>query len=348
MQAFFSTINSLLANRALLKGLGVGDASSSATFALLLTICKDATSRIAVIVFAHRFGLAIEPDAKRYRFLADLCNDSAFFFELASPYLGPWAKMCALGVGEALRATCGVAAGASKAALSAHFARLDNLAELNAKEASQETAVGLMGLLCGTLVVNYIQGPRAVLGSMIAFVLAHLWMNYLAVRSVVLNTFNRQRATIVYQEFLRSGTVLTPEEVGQREQILLWSPVIKRDGVTLATISMASSYRDAMGSSRVSNYEKLSFENTLVCLWGRPLIVKIMLLDTATPCDAITAWFTALEFALGYNTSRDPERLQWKQLGLCDALKAQGWNLDAQCLETEAPIRVQMMDSKMT
>ena len=143
LQAFFSTITSLLANRALLQGLGVGDANSSATFAMLLTILKDAMSRIATIVFAQRFGLRIEPDAKRYRFLADLFNDTAFFLELYSPYFGSWGKILALTTGEALRALCGVAAGASKAALSMHFAKQDNLAELNAKEASQETAVGL-------------------------------------------------------------------------------------------------------------------------------------------------------------------------------------------------------------
>ncbi|KAG8419458.1 hypothetical protein J3458_004323 [Metarhizium acridum] len=43
LQAFFSTITSLLANRALLQGLGVGDADSSATFAMLITILTDAT-----------------------------------------------------------------------------------------------------------------------------------------------------------------------------------------------------------------------------------------------------------------------------------------------------------------
>ncbi|TQS32174.1 hypothetical protein Golomagni_07519, partial [Golovinomyces magnicellulatus] len=179
LQAFFSTITSLLANRALLKGLGVGDANSSATFALLLTILKDAMSRVATIVFAHRFGLQIEPDAKRYRFLADLFNDSAFFLELYSPYLTPWGKVAALSIGEALRALCGVAAGASKAALSVHFAKHDNLAELNAKEASQETAVGLVGLLVGTLVVKTIEDHTSVVYLMILLVFAHLGMNYL-------------------------------------------------------------------------------------------------------------------------------------------------------------------------
>ena len=142
-QAFCSTITSLLANRSILKGLGVGDASTSATSAVLLTVLKDGISRIATIGFAWRFGLSIEQDAKYYRFIADAFNDSAFFLDLAVPFLSTGYKIIFLVGAEALRALCGVAGGASKAAISQHFARAGNLAELNTKEASQETAVGL-------------------------------------------------------------------------------------------------------------------------------------------------------------------------------------------------------------
>ncbi|KOS20150.1 UPF0420 protein [Escovopsis weberi] len=181
LQAFFSTIISLLASRALLQGLGVGDASSSTTFAVFLTILKDAMSRIATVIFAYKFGLRIEPEAKRYRFLADVFNDTAFFLELYSPYLGSWGKIVALSTGEALRALCGVAAGASKAALSVHFAKHDNLAELNAKEASQETAVGLFGLLAGSFLVKHIGDKGSVLALTIVLVIAHLLTNYIGV-----------------------------------------------------------------------------------------------------------------------------------------------------------------------
>jgi hypothetical protein len=46
-----------------------------------------------------------------------------------------------------LRALCGVAGGSSKASLSAHFAKWGNLAELNAKDSSQETIISLIGML---------------------------------------------------------------------------------------------------------------------------------------------------------------------------------------------------------
>ncbi|PKK45741.1 hypothetical protein CI102_9646 [Trichoderma harzianum] len=357
LQAFFSTISSLLANRALLKGLGVGDASSSATFALLLTILKDTTSRIATIVFAHRFGLRIEPDAKRYRFLADLFNDSAFFLELYSPYLGSWGKVIALSTGQALRALCGVAAGASKAALSVHFARQDNLAELNAKEASQETAVGLIGLLVGTLVVKAIEDHSSVVLLMILLVLAHLGTNYLGVRSVCMATLNRQRATILFGEYLKSGVVLSSEQVAERESIVFWSPIIRNNrGNKVVHLEFAESYGHAMSCS--DSHDKLIIVDGLkhtrfICsrVPGRLTPIKMLLWEGAQPIDAIRAWFAAMEIAWlmedgGFSIAgkdRDSEFVpQFNSPKLWDELVQKGWNLEMQALETTAPVRLQI------
>jgi hypothetical protein len=378
LQAFFSTISSLLANRALLQGLGVGDASSSATYALLLTIMKDAMSRIATIVFAHRFGLRIEPDAKRYRFLADVFNDSAFFLELASPYLGSWGKVIALSTGQALRALCGVAAGASKAALSIHFARHDNLAELNAKEASQETAVGLIGLLVGTLVVKMVEDPIRVVLLMIMFVNSHLTTNYIGVRSVCMETLNRQRATIVFEEYLRSGKVLTPEQVAKRENIIFWNPIMRNlHRKKVVHVEFAESYSHAMSCS--DPHDKLIIVDGInhtrfICsrVPGRVTPIKLLLWVGAQPIDAIRAWFAAMEvawlmddngaytqkldqmfcdagvegngrkFSIG-GRDRDSDFVpKFNSPGLWAQLAERGWDVETQFLETKAPVRLQI------
>lgn len=381
LQAFFSTITALLANRALLQGLGVGDASSSATFAMLLTILKDAMSRIATIVFANRFGLRIEPDAKRYRFLADLFNDTAFVLELCSPYLGSSGKVLALTTGEALRALCGVAAGASKAALSVHFARHDNLAELNAKEASQETAVGLVGLIVGTIVVKCVEDGRAVIGLMLVLVFIHLWMNYLGVRSVCMETLSRQRATILFAHFLKSGEILSPSEVASREHIIFWQPVVRNaQGQDVARIEFATSYAQALKPEAprqevaiVGGNAYAAFISTHVT--GRLAHIKMVLLEGATPQDAITAWFNAMAIAWhvrpGTGFTADlchcfsPEKAQTGgSTGAADGvqtraehrsgsispefwamLSMKGWNLDSQALETGAPLRLRVTDA---
>jgi hypothetical protein len=360
LQAFFSTVSSLLANRALLQGLGVGDASSSATFALLLTILKDGTSRVATIVFAHRFGLAIEPECKRYRFLADLFNDSAFFLDLLSPSLGPWAKVLTLSAGEALRALCGVAAGASKAALSSHFAQFDNLAELNAKEASQETAVGLFGLLVGSVVVR-------LFWLMVCLVFAHLWMNYLGVRCVRLGTLNRQRATLVFEEYLRSGRIIGPEETARRELIVTWRPIVKnRKGQPTVRISFAKSYMDAMGTAHARrSVQFLEEDGYSLFQWNgvrTPRPVKIMLWEKSTSEQAIAAWFHAMELAwrmepsqgvmptVGSDSNQDlrnnamflrSERPQWSAELMGEKLRAAGWDTSSVSFETTAPLRLQ-------
>ncbi|KAL2753492.1 hypothetical protein ACRALDRAFT_2088242, partial [Sodiomyces alcalophilus JCM 7366] len=339
LQAFFSTITSLLANRAILQGLGVGDASSSATYALLLTILKDAVSRVATIVFAYRFGLSIEPDAKRYRFLADLFNDSAFFLDLASPYLGVWAKIAALTCAEALRALCGVAAGASKAALSNHFARNNNLAELNAKEASQETAVGLIGLLAGSVIVHFVESREAVFALMILLVFVHLWMNYLGVCCVQLETLNRQRTTILVQHYLSTGQVLTPAQVAQRENIVFWAPFIRnKDGVLVAHVTYARSFREAMPDG----YQPTIYGNAgfRLIVWrpsGRIVTMKILLSgDKEEEFAALEAWILAVRIAwnLGRKGGGDTRAGR-----IIPRLRTGGWRLDEHGFETGTPIR---------
>ncbi|ODA83843.1 hypothetical protein RJ55_02359 [Drechmeria coniospora] len=309
LQAFFSTINSLLANRALLEGLGVGDANSSATFAMILTVMKDATSRISTILFAHRFGLMIEADAKTYRFLADVLNDAAFFLELYSPFLGPYGKVVALCTGEAMRAICGVAAGASKAALSLHFARRDNLSELNAKEASQETAVGLIGLVAGSALVQLVQDRGAVLCLVIALVMAHLWMNYKGVRCVQLTTLNKQRASMIFACYRKQGVVPSPRQVAEEERILFWNnATTNAKGAPVCRVDFGKSYTDAMGpeGSRdkvvvVDGPMHTSFIHPYAA--GRLGKIKILLWERAEAKHAILAWFMAAQRASAMDES---------------------------------------------
>ena len=43
--------------------------------------------RIATILFAHRFGTALEPECKMYRLAADIFNDAAMVLDCLSPAL---------------------------------------------------------------------------------------------------------------------------------------------------------------------------------------------------------------------------------------------------------------------
>ena len=64
-----------------------------------------------------------------------------------STALPKFARVTLLSGASVLEALCGVAAGSAKASLSAHFAKQGNLGEVNAKDASQETVISLMGMM---------------------------------------------------------------------------------------------------------------------------------------------------------------------------------------------------------
>lgn len=110
----------------------MGDASASPTNALLLSILQESTGRVATILFADRLGTAVEPECKMYRLAADVFNDAAMLLDCLSPALPRGPRVLLLSSSSVLRALCGVAAGSSKASLSAHFAKWGNLGELNA------------------------------------------------------------------------------------------------------------------------------------------------------------------------------------------------------------------------
>jgi len=71
-----------------------------------------------------------------YRLAADVFNDAAMILDCLSPAFPRTIRVLVLSSSSVLRALCGVAAGSSKASLSAHFARWGNLGELNAVSGS--------------------------------------------------------------------------------------------------------------------------------------------------------------------------------------------------------------------
>jgi len=361
LQAFASSITSLLANRAVLEGLGVGDSSSSPTGALILKITGDTISRVATILFAHRMGQAIEPECKFYRFLADIFNDAAQFLDLLTPALPYFPKLGVIVAAGVLRSLCGVAANASKASLSAHFALTGNLAELNAKEASQETVVSLLGMLAGTLVVRIVEDKQTVWLLMMLLAGMHLAMNYQAVRSVRMRSLNRQRATIVFRAWLDHGVVLDPAQVAEQESILG-----RGRGNMASKTGEYTGFCDfgTYGDIRRWNprgYHRYDLETPgyFLGVWhrGGNFYMRLALKEGGGP--ALSAWFDAVNHAYHFESAlKDGLQSHYENempLGyvsdeqkqtLFAALHAAGWDLDLNALETRLPIRVRVGEVK--
>ncbi|XP_054615927.1 RUS1 family protein C16orf58 homolog [Dunckerocampus dactyliophorus] len=151
----------------------------------------------------------------------DVLNDIAMFMEVLAPFFPAWFTMivCTSGI---FKSVVGVAGGATRAALTVHQARRDNMADISAKDGSQETLVNLAGLLVSLILIPLVtDNPVLTLSLFCVFTALHLFANYKAVRSVVMETLNEARLAIVLQHFLQDGRILSPAEANRKEPVLL-------------------------------------------------------------------------------------------------------------------------------
>ncbi|KAF2280621.1 DUF647-domain-containing protein, partial [Westerdykella ornata] len=372
LQAFSSSIAGLLSSRAVLEGVGVGDASASPTAALLLNVLQESMGRIATILFAHKLGTSLEPECKMYRLAADILNDMAMVLDCLSPAFPKAGRVLILSFSSVLRSLCGVCAGSSKASLSAHFAKRGNLGELNAKDSSQETVISLLGMVAGSIVVSWVSTPMATWATLIGLLSIHLATNYAAVTSVSMRTLNRQRANIVFSRILQDGEVLRPTDVSKMERILERDGVLRWTddhilghcciGVPLAKLlGTIGESHDRTGSLTLQDI-KISkllqlFESEAYILWHAQSTITIVLKEGCSPVDQLQAWMHSLLLAqrARENTSRDqPEddrnglaeiRATLREAKKCLStnvarLRNAGWDLDTAVLETRAGTRI--------
>ncbi|KAJ3091067.1 hypothetical protein HK102_001793 [Quaeritorhiza haematococci] len=218
--------------------MGVGDQTATTTSALLTWVLKDGTGMIGHIVFAWKLSTRLDSDAKTWRLAADVLNDLGVFLELLAPlssskqWFAFWA--CAANLSRSL---CGVAGGATRAALTQHFAKKDNMADVSAKDGSQETIVNLVAMIIGTYVATSLIPPPGTSHhesifwfangllpidphvfwtwtTFLIFTILHLYCNYCAVCNVVLNTLNRERCGVLMAGHVR-GVAMAKHDQGR-------------------------------------------------------------------------------------------------------------------------------------
>ncbi|RUS15989.1 vitamin B6 photo-protection and homoeostasis-domain-containing protein, partial [Endogone sp. FLAS-F59071] len=130
---------------AMLKGVGVGDATATATSALIVRVIHETTGRVGTILFAwkvrfpHTFSIAFIAyiQLTEYSYPAvliliarpgDIFNDLGMVCDIIAPTLPRSLFLYLTCIGTLFRALTGVAGGATRAALTQHFAIKDNMA----------------------------------------------------------------------------------------------------------------------------------------------------------------------------------------------------------------------------
>ncbi|CAH1801676.1 unnamed protein product [Owenia fusiformis] len=219
MQAFASSITGTLATKAVLEGVGVGDENATALAATLTWLMKDGTGMVGRILFAWMQGTSLDYDAKRWRLFADILNDFAIFLEILAPLFKAYFTfiVCIAGVGKSI---VGVAGGATRAALTQHQARRDNLADVSAKDGSQETLVNLSALLCSFALVPLVgDNQRLIWVLFLLFTAIHIFANYRAVTCVKMESINQARFHILIRGYLAGTGVDLIAKVNSQEPV---------------------------------------------------------------------------------------------------------------------------------
>ncbi|CAI7728792.1 unnamed protein product [Closterium sp. NIES-53] len=166
-------------------------------------------------------GSNLDSNAKQWRLAADVINDVGMLLDLLSP-LVPSAFLPLLCLGSISRAITGTASGATRAALTQHFAKRQNAADISAKEGSQETAATMAGMLAGMVVGQLVAGNVLLLWAVFLSLTAfHVYANYRAVKSLCLTSLNRERVALLLLAYRgEQKQVLSPTAVSLRECLI--------------------------------------------------------------------------------------------------------------------------------
>ncbi|XP_022878335.1 protein root UVB sensitive 3-like isoform X2 [Olea europaea var. sylvestris] len=195
LQGLSTYVRTMLSTQALLSAIGVGENSATVIGATFQWFLRDLTGMLGGILFAFYQGSNLDSNAKMWRLVADLMNDIA-----------------------------GVASGATRAALTQHFALQDNAADISAKEGSQETVATMLGMALGMFLAHITLGHSlAIWFCFLSLTVFHIYANYKAVRCLSLTTLNCERSSILLLHFMETGQVFTPKQVSFMEHVLpLW------------------------------------------------------------------------------------------------------------------------------
>jgi hypothetical protein len=343
VQAIASNLTGSLATKSVLSGLGVGQADATVLSATMSWLLRDGAGMLGRVIFAYSAGSALDCEAKAFRLLADSLNDAAILVDMTASMLPASLFVPAVCLSSVLRAVVGVAGSATKAAVSMHQARDNNVGDVLAKDSAQETAVGLVGLALSLIVVPLLGDNVAAIWLFFALGTAlHLFANYRAMSCVAFDTFNRQRfALCMDDDVALRGAVQTPVQIATRERFLtpFRDAAFRACKLEFGTSLAVALRRAAPRASLIDDVRaQLASHRCAVIVGGdnaaAPTSIAVCIADNAEPRDQLAAFFIARSLALGAARSVESARASFD--GFMQRCEAAGWRSDVALLNADA------------
>ncbi|KAG5333177.1 RUS1 protein, partial [Acromyrmex charruanus] len=220
VQAFASTITGTLTTHSIMKGIGVGESNATPLAAAITWILKSGTGMIGSIMFAWWNGTELDGQCKKWRLFADILDDIAKGIELLVPYFSSYSVII-LCISTTMKSIVGVAGGATRTALIHHQAIQNNVADVSAKDGSQETCVNLIASFFGIFILSLFHDGQYVLELYLFLVAVHLYANYSAVKALCLDTLNEDRLAIIVKKYMMNEQIPEPWKVNKEESVFL-------------------------------------------------------------------------------------------------------------------------------
>ncbi|KAK3150863.1 hypothetical protein QOZ80_3AG0238740 [Eleusine coracana subsp. coracana] len=298
LQGLSTYIRAMLSTQALLGAIGVGEQSATVIGATFQWFLRDLTGMLGGILFTFYQGSNLDSNAKMWRLVADFMNDLGMLMDLLSP-LFPSSLIYIMCLGSISRSFTGVASGATRAALTQHFALANNAADISAKEGSQETLATMLGMGLGMLLAHITRGHAlSVWTSFLSLTMFHMYANYKAVQSLSLTTLNYERSSILLQYFMEHGEALAPQQVSQQEHILpfrsSWRKLIRmklpHECVKLGAKASMLTHTDMLEIAKTASY----YTKANYFLLDKEDTVYVFIHKQAMPADVLKSFIHGL------------------------------------------------------
>jgi hypothetical protein len=221
LQGLCSYLRGVVSTSAVLSAAGVGNSEATAMGAAMTWAMKDGLGMVGGLIFSYYASPHFDANVKEFRLFADLINDVGLTLDMMAPLVPSSWLLGIMSASTLSKTMCGMSAGATKSSITVHLAVEGNIADLNAKEGTQETLVSLLGMLLGVQLAKQLENlenhyhhePLSLNGMLpgdwqvpVEFAVSwsiflfltwlHMWANYRGVKLLKLNTLNRERATV--------------------------------------------------------------------------------------------------------------------------------------------------------
>ena len=203
LQGLCSYLRGVVSTSAVLTAAGVGNADATAMSAAMTWAMRDGLGMIGGLTFSYHASSLFDGYVKEFRLFADVINDVGLTLDMLAPYFGSENILYVTSAATICKIMCGISAGATKGSITQHFCTRGNMADLNAKEGTQETLVSLVGMILGVTLAKYLhkleQNDKSLAASVSwtifnILTIVHVVVNYFGVKLLHLKTLNAQRA----------------------------------------------------------------------------------------------------------------------------------------------------------